>query len=159
MTENVWPPIICAHFQRPGLRFVKTMLRTGTTQIKRILGLQFALSLMAGAGFWLYKSDYGYAVLVGGLIASVTNGYFAWKVFSKQRETRSAEILSTYYRAEVGKIILTVMLFVAAIIAIKPLNIIALTGAYLLITMIPLLASFFIFKDDDDRNWREKNVR
>ncbi len=129
------------------------MLKTRTTQIKQILLVQFVASLLAGAAGWIVSPDAGVSALAGGLIASLANGYFAWKVFAKQQETESAQILSTYYRAEVGKIILTVMLFVFAISVIKPLNMIALISAYLLITMIPWLASFFI--NDDDKNWRE----
>lgn len=132
------------------------MLKTSTTQIKKIVLIQFVLSLMAGAISWLLVRDAATSVIAGGLIASLANGYFAWKVFARQRETESAQILSTYYRAEVGKIVLTVMLFVFAISVIKPLNVIALMIAYLLITMIPWLASFFI--NDDNKNWREKNV-
>jgi len=150
--------IICAHFQRCDLRFVKTMLKTSTTQIKKILSIQFAASLMAGAVGWVISGPLAVSIVAGGLIASLSNGYFAWKVFAKQREVESAQILKTYYGAEVGKIILTVMLFVFVFNTVKPLNVIALMSAYLLITMIPMLASFFINKDDDDKNWREKNV-
>ena len=107
---------------------------------------------MAGAAGWLIEQPVGVSALAGGIIASLANGYFAWKVFAKQQETESAQILSTYYRAEVGKIILTVMLFVFAISAIKPLNVIALMSAYLLITMIPMLVSFFINTDEEDAN-------
>ena len=137
------------------------MLQTSTTQIKTILLIQFVLSLLAGGGFWLMSESLALAVLVGGMIATLTNGYFAWKVFSRQQEAKSVQILSTYYRAEVGKIILTVSLFVVVFIVIKPVNVIALMCAYLFITMIPWLASFFINndKDYDSNNWREKNVR
>jgi len=117
---------------------------------------------MAGAVAWVFSGPIAISVVAGGLIASLANGYFAWKVFAKQREVESAQILKTYYGAEVGKIILTVMLFVFVFNTVKPLNVIALMGAYLLITMIPMLASFFINTDKDDdgknKNWREKNV-
>ena len=129
------------------------MLRTSTTQIKKILLIQVIVSLLIGAVSGLLGYVVAISTIAGGLIASMANGYFAWKVFAKQQETESAEILSTYYRAEVGKIILTVMLFVFVFNTIKPLSVIALMSAYLLITMIPWLASFFI--NDDDKNWRE----
>lgn len=130
------------------------MLKTSTTQIKTIVLLQFVASFIAGASGLALSQSLAISLLAGGTIASLANGYFAWKVFARQQETESAQILSSYYRAEVGKIILTVMLFVFAISVIKPLNVIALMCAYLLITMIPWLASFFV--NDDDRNWREK---
>jgi len=111
---------------------------------------------MTGGFSWLLFPSWAISVLTGAIIASLCNVYFAWKVFSKQKETKSAEILTTYYGAEVGKIILTLMLFVAAFNTIKPLNVVALMSAYLFITLIPVLASFFF--NDDDTNWRKKNV-
>ena len=134
------------------------MLKTGTTQIKKIVFIQFTASLMASLLIWLIDAALVISVITGAMIASLTNAYFAWKVFSKQKEAKSNEILITYYGAEVGKIILTVMLFVAAFNVIKPLNIVALMCAYLFITLIPVLASFFFNDDDVDANRRKENV-
>lgn len=130
------------------------MHKVSSTQIKKLVLLQFAFGFCISLCALLISQSLAISLLAGGMIASLANGYFAWKVFAKQQETESAQILSTYYRAEVGKIILTVMLFVFVINVIKPLNVIALMGAYLLITMIPWLASFFV--NDDDKNWRDK---
>ncbi|MCW8935212.1 MAG: ATP synthase subunit I [Gammaproteobacteria bacterium] len=138
------------------MRFVNTMLKTKTTQIKRIVLIQLAVSVTAGFLSWLVDKSLAASILAGALIASSTNAYFAWKVFSKQKEVESSEILTTYYGAEVGKIILTVMLFVTVFNVIKPLNVVALMCSYLLITIIPVLASFYF--NDDDTNRREKNV-
>ena len=134
------------------------MLKTGTTQIKKIVFIQFTASLMASLLIWLIDAALVISVITGAMIASLTNAYFAWKVFSKQKEAKSNEILITYYGAEVGKIILTVMLFVAAFNVIKPLNIAALMCAYLFITLIPVFASFFFNDDDVDANRRKENV-
>ena len=133
------------------------MLKVSTTQIKRIVFIQFAASLIAGLLSLLINESWALSVLTGAMIASLSNAYFAWKVFSRQKETESAQILTTYYGAEVGKIILTVMLFVAAFNAIKPLNVVAMMGAYLIITLIPVIASF-VFNDDDITNRRDENV-
>jgi len=111
---------------------------------------------MAGMLSWFVIPSLAMSVFTGAMIASLSNAYFAWKVFSKQKEAKSTEILTTYYGAEVGKIVLTVMLFVAAFNAIEQLNVVALMCAYLIISLIPVLASFFF--NDDDTNWREKNV-
>lgn len=133
------------------------MHKARSSQIKKLVLLQFVFSFCISLCALVISQALAVSLLAGGMIACLANGYFAWKVFAKQQETESAQILSTYYRAEVGKIILTVMLFVFVISVIKPLNVIALMSAYLLITMIPWLASFFV--NDDDKNWREKNVR
>ncbi|HED36559.1 MAG TPA: hypothetical protein ENJ08_20365 [Gammaproteobacteria bacterium] len=123
------------------------MLVSNTTQIKKILLLQFAASLLSGAISWFFGQTIALSVISGGLIASLPNAWFGWKVFSGSAQAESTEILSTCYRAEIGKVILTVMLFLIAILTIKPINIIALMCAYLFITMIPWLASFFINND------------
>ena len=83
-----------------------------------------------------------WSALTGGLIATLANTYFAWKVFAKQQETTPEQVLSRYYGAEIGKIILTIMLFMAAILMIKPLSIIALMGMYLFNQFTPWLVSF-----------------
>ncbi len=134
------------------------MLKTSTTQIKKIVFIQFTTSLMTGVLSWLIIQPWAMSVFAGAIIASLSNAYFAWKVFSKQKEAKSTEILVTYYGAEVGKIILTVMLFVTAFNVIKPLNIVALMCAYLFITLIPVFASFFFNEDSVDANRRKKNV-
>ncbi len=132
------------------------MLKTDTTQIKKIVFIQFATSLMAGVLIWLLYPPWALSVIAGAMIASLGNIYFAWKVFSRQKEAQSSQILTTYYGAEVGKIILTVMLFIAAFNGVKPLNVVALMCAYLVITIIPVFVSFFI--NEDGTNWRKKNV-
>ena len=111
---------------------------------------------MAGLLSWLMMPSIFFSVIAGAMTAALSNAYFAWKVFSKQKEEKSTEILTAYYGAEIGKIILTLMLFIIAFKLITPFNVVALMSAYLLITLIPVLASFFV--NDDDTNWREKNV-
>jgi len=126
--------------------------------------LQFVMSVFAGLLGLFFSQSVAIAVFSGAIIASLANAYFAWKVFYKAKsavnDAQPAKILTTYYGAEVGKIILTVMLFVAAFNAIKQLNVIALMCAYLFITMIPMLVSFFINTDEKDANtnWRDENV-
>jgi len=126
--------------------------------------LQFVMSVIAGLLGLFFSQSVAISALVGALIASSANAYFAWKVFIKAasaaKDAQPAQILTTYYGAEVGKIILTVMLFVSAFNAIKQLNVVALMCAYLFITMIPMLVSFFINTDEDDanKNWRDENV-
>jgi len=122
------------------------------------------MSIFAGLLGLFFSQSVAIAVFTGAIIASLANAYFAWKVFyrakSAANDAQPAKILTTYYGAEVGKIILTVMLFVTAFNAIKQLNVIALMCAYLFITMIPMLVSFFINTDEEDANtnWRDENV-
>jgi len=132
------------------------VFKASTTLVRRIVWIQLLASLVLAVLFLLLGWVYAWSALTGGLIATLANGYFAWKVFGKQRETGPEQILATYYRAEVGKIILTVMLFIGAVVMIKPLSMITLLGVYLFNHLIPWLTSFFL--PDDSLNWRTKNV-
>lgn len=128
------------------------MLNASTTQVRRIILIQLGVTIALSVVFLVLDPMHFWSALAGGMIATLGNAYLGWKIFSRQQETGPAQILAKFYGAEVGKIILTVMLFMAAILMIKPLNILALMGMYLLNTMIPWLASFFV--NDDHQNWR-----
>ena len=132
------------------------MQKASTTQARRILVVQFVATVALSVALLVVDPIYGWSGLAGGLIATLANAYFAWKVFAKQQESEPEQILATYYRAEVSKIILTVMLFTAAIVMIKPLSMIPLIGVYLINTMIPLLVSYL---NDDSETWRKKHGR
>lgn len=133
------------------------MQKASTRQIRQIILIQLGTTLAISVALLVVDKVYFVSALAGGLIATLANAYFAWKVFAKQQESNPEQILATYYGAEVGKIILTVMMFVGAIVLIKPLSIITLMGVYLFNHMIPWLASFFI--NDDDLIRRDKNGR
>ncbi|MDH5472093.1 MAG: ATP synthase subunit I [Gammaproteobacteria bacterium] len=132
------------------------MQKASTIQVRRILMIQLVATVALSVTLLVLGTVYVWSGLTGGLIATLANAYFAWKVFAKQQESEPEQILATYYRAEVSKIILTVMLFAGAIVIIKPLNMIPLIGVYLVNTMIPWLVSYF---DDDSKTWRLKNGR
>jgi len=51
------------------------------------------------------------AALFGGVVAIVPTLYFAAKVYLRANGATAAEVLGAFYRAEVGKLILTALLF------------------------------------------------
>lgn len=120
------------------------MLKASTTQIKRIILVQLLMSIVISSPLLVLDMVWFWSALTGGMIATLASAYFAWKVFAQQQQTTPEQILARYYAAEVSKIILTIMLFAAAILMIKPLSIIALMGTYLFNQFIPWLVSFFI---------------
>jgi ATP synthase protein I len=132
------------------------VFKADTSQVRRVIWIQLLVTLLVSGLLLIFDGVLAGSALAGGLIAILGHAYFAWKVFGRQQETRPEQILATYYRAEVGKIVLTVMLFTGAIVMIKPLSIVTLLGVYLINHMIPWLVSFF--SGDDSQNWRTKNV-
>ncbi|TNF37168.1 MAG: hypothetical protein EP315_03055 [Gammaproteobacteria bacterium] len=133
------------------------MHQASTTQVRRIILIQMLATLIVSVFLLIFGKIYAWSALIGGMTATLANAYFAWKVFAKRQETEPEQILATFYRAEVGKIFLTVLLFIGAIKLIKPLSVVTLMGVYLFNVLIPWLASFFL--NDDSLNWRAKNGR
>ena len=77
--------------------------------------LCIAQSLVAIAGAavtWIFAgAAAACAALFGGVIALVPGIYFALRVFVRKRDAGARDLLGAFYRAEVGKLILTALLF------------------------------------------------
>lgn len=114
--------------------------------VRRGIQLQLLFLLLLACLVWVMDRQLALSALVGGIIASLAHFWFTWRVFTGAAN-EAGQILGTVYRAEVGKIILTVMLFITAFVAIKPMHLASLVAAYFLTTCIPWLASCF-FADD-----------
>ena len=135
------------------------MSNTFTKPILRGIQLQWIVLLAVAIVFWMLLPRLLLSVLAGGFIASLAHIWFSWRVFHRTTE-EAGQILGTVYRAEVGKIGLTVMLFIAAFVMIKPLSVVSLMAAYLITTWIPSLASYLWADDSKPGNTGElTNVR
>ena len=86
---------------------------------------------------WVYT----YSALVGGLIATLTNGYFARRIFRPYRAQEPGKLVSSFYGAEFKKLLLTSLMFAGAILWIDPLSIGAFFGGYLIIQLVPAVVS------------------
>jgi len=129
---------------------------TVTTPVRRGIQLQLLLVVVLAGLLLVIERSLALSALAGGFIATSAHIWFAWRAWAGE-PTEPGQILGMVYRAEVGKIILTVMLFIAAFVMIKPLSVVSLMAAYLLTTWLPWLASYFWA--DDSKTGDIKNVR
>jgi ATP synthase protein I len=67
-----------------------------------------------------------YSALLGGLISAVPNSYFALHAFRYQGARNAQKVVKGFIRGELGKIIITVMLFALSFTLITSLNELAL---------------------------------
>ncbi len=88
----------------------------------------------------------GYSGVAGGLIALLPNAYFAHKAFRYRGARAAREIVRSFYAGEAGKLILTAALFTLAFAGVKPLDVPALFGAYLLTLMVSWFAPLLMGK-------------
>jgi ATP synthase protein I len=96
---------------------------------------QFAAAIVLAAvagGIW--GPGAGYSALVGGLISAVSSLYFALHVFGV-RASAARAALRSFYTAEVVKMAITVLLFVAAVVWLK-VDFLPLIVAYALTLLV-----------------------
>ena len=115
----------------------------GANSVRQGLLIQVLATVSVTVLLLVFKGQYAISSLVGGMIATLANAYLAWKVFRQPSEATPEKILASLYSAEVGKIILTVMLFTAAILMVRPLHTLVLIAMYFVVQIIPWLVSLF----------------
>ncbi len=68
----------------------------------------------------LVGSEYGQAVMLGGLLQSLPQAWFNFQAFRYTGARQLDRMVRAMYWGESGKIILTATLFVAALVVVKP---------------------------------------
>ncbi|WP_107329989.1 F0F1 ATP synthase subunit I [Metapseudomonas otitidis] len=98
-----------------------------------VLLVQGVVLLIATVVLWQWRGTVaGYSGLCGGLIAWLPNLYFAQKAFRYSGARAAQAIVRSFYAGEMGKLILTAVLFALTFAGVKPLEAPALFGAFLL---------------------------
>ena len=100
---------------------------------------QLFVSLIVSLVLILFGWVHAWSGLVGGLIATAANAYFALRMFGHYRAQEPGDLLRRIYGAESQKLVLTGLLFAAAVLWVKPLSAGALFGVFLLVQMTPVL--------------------
>ena len=92
----------------------------------RALAAQLGTTLSAAAILWVAKdATAGFSALVGGLICTLPNAFFAWRLFGARVAPEPGAVFA-FYRAEIGKLVLTGALFALAFWVLKELNVLVL---------------------------------
>ena len=98
---------------------------------------QLVLTLVITVILMFFGIVVSYSALMGGVIATVANAFFAKRVFGNYRAQNPGMLLAQIYSAEITKLILVGALFAAAIAWIEPLSAGALFGAFIVVHLIP----------------------
>ncbi|MCY1509078.1 ATP synthase I chain [compost metagenome] len=98
-----------------------------------VLLAQLVVLLLAAVVIWQWRGTVaGYSGLCGGLIAWLPNVYFARKAFRFSGARAAQAIVRSFYAGEMGKLILTAVLFALTFAGVKPLDALAVFGVFLL---------------------------
>ena len=85
-----------------------------------------------------------YSVLLGGLISAVPNSYFAFHAYRYQGARNAQNVVKGFIRGELGKIIMTVVLFALSFTLITNLNELALILGFTLTHFVGVVMSGLI---------------
>lgn len=89
----------------------------------------------------LFGAIKAYSALTGGLIATIANAWFAYKVFRVSPDSEVQTMLASAYIGEIYKIVLTGAMFLCAFVLIKPVSAWVLLISYFVVHMTPAAVS------------------
>ena len=102
----------------------------------RVIVLQATMGALIGLLFWLIQGWVAaYSAWLGGLIALLPNVYFTYKAFQYFGARSIAVIVQSFWAGQMGKLILTAVLFALLFLGVKPLNVLAVFVSYVLVQM------------------------
>ncbi len=102
----------------------------------RIIVLQTAMSALIGLFFWLTQGWIAaYSAWFGGMIALIPNVYFTYKAFQYFGARSIGAIVQSFWAGQMGKMILTAVLFAVLFLGVKPLNVLSVFVGYILVQM------------------------
>ena len=102
----------------------------------RVIVLQAAMAVLIGLLFGLMQGWVAaYSAWLGGLTALLPNMYFTYKAFQYFGARSIGAIVQSFWAGEMGKLILTAVLFAVLFLGVKPLNVLAVFIGYILVQM------------------------
>lgn len=114
-------------------------------KVMRVIGLQLLGSIsLASAGWVLGDLVIAYSLLAGGLVCALPNLVFAWMAFRFQGARAAKRVVSAFYKAEMLKFGLTVVLFAGVFALVRPLNPIFFFVAYVAVQALHWLSPWII---------------
>lgn len=84
------------------------------------------------------------SLLLGGLISALPNSYFALHAFKYQGARNAEKIVGSFIRGELGKIVITVVLFALSFSLITSLNELALILGFIAAHFVGVMTSGLI---------------
>lgn len=103
--------------------------------VTRLVVTQLLLTGVMSLLFFAKGISAAYSALLGGLIFTVPNAYFAYKAFTYSGARAARQIVKSFYMGESVKLILTAVLFTIVFVLVKPLDVLALFLTFFVLVM------------------------
>jgi ATP synthase protein I len=113
--------------------------------IYKVIVIQFLVSVITALGtFALLDTVAAYSVLLGGLVSTVPNGYFARKAFQYSGARNTPHIVKAFYAGQSGKMVMTAVMFALVFAGVKPLNELAVIISFIVTIIAGLFATAYV---------------
>ncbi len=114
--------------------------------IPRVLMWQVVVGAVLAAALWLgFGSVAGYSTLLGSLTAAIPNAFLGLRLMAPRRDPGALKRAA--WIGEMGKLALTVLLFVLVFTQVQPLNAAALFAGFI-VTQLVVFSGFLMRGDD-----------
>ena len=91
--------------------------------VRNILLAQLGTALVLAAAVWIWLgSERAVPTLLGGLIGVVPNAFLAARLMSPRAGSSAQDLLRAGWLGEIGKLVITAVLFAAVFVTLKPLH-------------------------------------
>ena len=100
--------------------------------IVRVLFWQLVTGLVLAAALWgIFDHIGGYSALLGGLTAVIPNAFLALRIVLPRRDPGAKALMQAAWTGEMGKLALTVLMFVLVFTLVRPLSAAALFAGFI----------------------------
>ena len=103
-----------------------------------------ATIVFAALSLFVSGSMLAYSVLLGGLISSLSNGFFAAQAFKYRGARNAQKIVRSFLAGEIGKLGITVVLFALCFSLLTEILEFALIMGFLAVHVVGVIASIMI---------------
>ena len=104
-----------------------------------MLAAQVGVGTVLAVVLWsLFGDVAGYSALLGSLVCVIPNAFLALRLAVPRRDPGAQALVRAAYIGEIGKLALTVLMFVLVFTLVKPLSAAALFAAFIATQMVTL---------------------
>jgi len=135
-------------------REVERFTASTASTVARVLLLQLGSSVLLALLFWgIGGRISGFSALLGGLICLLPNAYLALRLTLPRSDRGASGLVRAAYIGELGKIVLTVLLFGLVFLLVRPVDPVALFSGFIVTTMLTLFG--FLMRDRETIGTRD----
>lgn len=109
--------------------------------VKRIFIAQSSVTVIVASALMFYDGVAAYSALMGGMIYAIANAYSGRRIFLPKKEVSAHGELNSFYRAEIGKLVMIVALCAAVFAAVKPINIVAFVVGFAVVIIAGVIGA------------------